>query len=221
MNKLFTFILSLFLTFTITSTDVQAQQFDYEGTYLTTDTTQQIQGFHFDPDNHRMIVIPFRYSHNSDIDTDGIKNYQRLQNIIQYEEEHLDLSTLSQEEMANFNETYGIDYAEALRNVAHSDFIKENSSNNYLNLLLLLQSPGIHNLGTTPFIHLTLSDHANYNLIVINQPDFQFNQSLWEVSMFDIKTPLLRFEASNDKQTITDDFGITYEKQESDYEFYF
>lgn len=221
MNRLLTFILSLLLTLTTTTTYVQAQQFDYEGTYLTTDTTQQIGGFHFDPENHRIIVIPFRYTHNSNFDIDGIKNYQRYQNIIQYEEEHLGLSTMSKEEMVNFNETHGIDYAEALRNVAQSDCISEANSTEYLSLMLLMQVPGIHNLGAFPFIYLTVSDHSNYNLIVINQPDIKFNQNLWEVSMFDISTPLLRFEASSDKQSITDDFGITYEKQEVDYEFYF
>lgn len=126
---------------------------------------------------------------------------------------------MTKEEITKFNEENEIDYAESLRNIADSEIIKENSSNSYLNLLLLVDTPGVHNLGIMPFIRLNISNPNNPGLVVITQPDIKFNQSLWEVSLFDIPTPILRFEAGTDTTTITDDFGITYEKQDTDYEF--
>lgn len=195
-----------------------AQEFEYEGTYLTTDQTQHIEGFHFDQVKNRIIIIPQEITPTNH---ESMMNMMRIYNAQRYVNEHIDLTAMTKEEVTAFNAEHDINYQKALRTVAHSDKANDTLDYSYWDFLFLMEIPGVHTLGSIRFMNIEPLISYPINTTIINQPDIHFNQDLWEVSLFDIKTPILRFEAGTNTQYIKDDYGILYEKQDLDLDFDF
>lgn len=205
MKKLIKILMAIMLTL-IPYTSVAGQTFNYEGTYLTQDTSQAIQGFHFDTYNNQIFVL---LHEASNVNISKVENFQRLVNIRSYIESHYDFQAMSKEEISNYNINHGIDYAAALQTIIDSD----NEANANWEQDLNQQIPGIHDFSQSSS---QLENSINYGSqsILINQPKINFNQNMWNVSMFDISSPVLRFQGSSQTDSITDDFGIVYTKQD-------
>lgn len=207
-------LLVLLLAFGGSTPLISAQDFPYEGLYLTSDETQRIHGFYFDQTLQRILVFQ-----------NGIAQTDRLDNLLQYIDQHVNFDEMTRDEVAEFNQKYGIDYAAALRKVSEKEFPQEADATGFERLFVDLEVPGIYNtiLGERPL--LTATEYKNEDALsmalIINQPNIQLQQDLWHVTLFDITTPILRFEANQDTSQIKDDFGIIYEKQAVEIEFNF
>ena len=202
MNKLIKLIILLGLIVTQVQI-VSAQIFDYDGTYLTDDETQVISGFHFDQKNNTVVVIT---QNSPTMNPTNLSNRTRLSNIQTYIDDHIDFNSMTNEEVSSFNEKHGIDYAEAYRATAD---IVANSGGETWRFIFDLQNPGIINLTYFNFSSNTAQGRTPH-VLYINEPNIKFNRNLWEVSMYDISTPLLRFEANTNTTYIKDDYGVVY-----------
>lgn len=198
-----------FLLIFIPNLHVQAQNFNFDGTYLTEDTSQSILGFDIDQENNRIVVLgqPYLGTFNNNY---ASSQSQRFSIILNYLNNQLDWSTMTKEEKSVFNEKHQMDYATLLRNYADNELNAEIGLTDLTwDMYLDLQLPGIYNWSQK------ISRNQLYGqYIVINQPTISFNQSYWEITLFELPSAVLRFEANTDKSQLRDDFGVIYHLQE-------
>lgn len=202
MKRLLKIIISIIvLVCVITNVrSVQAQgnfnDFPYEGTYVT-DEDNAIVGYEFDHTNKTITIIT-QYSNRQ------MDRYLKLINMIPNNlllDSLLDPS-VSSEQIEAMRQQWGID------NLDLSEIYLETADDveswmTYSDVLELLAQkiPGFHAISDDTFI--------------ISQAEIKQSQDLWIVNLFNVDR-ILRFEIGSDTQTITDDYGVTYNLIEED-----
>ena len=178
-------------------TEVGAQSFEYDGVYLTQENDRLIKGFEFDKDQELIKVI---------VNHQGDRNRERIDLLHQLSVQGMDLYVLSnlnptdtsekmQENFQKFQKRYSYDTKAVYQEV--SQLIEPGMKREAVTFLLQERIPGVY-------------QHQDFYLI--SQPYIYLSQNLWIVEA--LGTRVLRFELSNDLEEITDDFGVSYLRED-------
>lgn len=172
--------------------------FPYEGTYLT-EEDNYLHGYHFDHDNETITILT----------QDSANNIQRVLDIRNNYNPALWVSpSIKNEEVIEVREGWGldsIDFDQIFQEAANQ--VEPWMTKNDVLKLIHSQTTGLY-----------VYDYGysrRFAEIMIVKPEIKPSQDLWIVGL--IGNPrVLRFEMGDDLDTLVDDFGVTYHKQEVD-----